>query len=219
MLPKKRQLRPVPQNPKTKKPELPTRVFEVEFQAQGCRLVAGVDEVGRGCLAGPVVACAVILPDSGYPEGINDSKKLSATKREMLSEKIRACAVAWAIGTGSVEEIDDINILQASRLAMLRAVQALKPGPHGLLIDGRDKIESPLPQRAVISGDRLSVSIAAASIVAKVYRDRLMGDLDALYPGYGFAGHKGYGSESHRLALQSLGSTPLHRKSFSWTPV
>jgi ribonuclease HII len=204
---------------KRKKPDGPNRVFEIELQNLGHTLVAGLDEVGRGCLAGPVVACAVILPESGYPEGIDDSKKLSAEKREVLSEKIRACAIAWAIGTGTVEEIDTINILQASRLAMKRALESLRPQPAAILVDGRERIETPLFQKAIISGDRLSVSIAAASIVAKVYRDRLMGDLDLMYPGYGFAGHKGYGCPSHRHAMQALGLTPLHRKSFSWTPV
>lgn len=206
-------------NPKARKAELPTRTYEVKLSAQGYAFVAGVDEVGRGCLAGPVVACAVILPESGYPDGIDDSKRLSPEKREWLSERIRGCALAWAVGTASVEEIDSINILRASLLAMKRAVGALAPAPHALLIDGRDRIEWTGHQRALIGGDRLSVSIAAASILAKVYRDRLMADLDTLYPGYDFAGHKGYGSRAHRQALQSLGLTPLHRKSFSWTPV
>lgn len=178
-----------------------------------------MDEVGRGCLAGPVVACAVILPESGYPDGLNDSKKLTAAKRESLSELIRACAVSWAIGIGTVEEIDTVNILQANLLAMNRAVAALSPAPDALLVDGRDRIKTSILQKSVIGGDALSVSIAAASIVAKVYRDRLMADFDNLYPGYGFAGHKGYGSTTHRQAMQTLGVTPLHRKSFSWTPV
>lgn len=205
--------------PKRKSPEAPTRELEIELQKNGFPLVAGIDEVGRGCLAGPVVACALILPESGYPDGIRDSKMLDPDRREILSEKIRACAISWAIGVGSVEEIDSINILQANRLAMKRAVESLSPSPQAVLIDGRDRIEIAFHQQTVIGGDRLSVSIAAASIVAKVYRDRLMADFDALYPGYGFAGHKGYGSPDHRRAIQSLGQTPLHRKSFSWTPV
>ncbi len=204
---------------KRKSPDVPTRELETELQKKGFLLVAGIDEVGRGCLAGPVVACALILPESGYPDGIRDSKQLDPEKREILSEKIRACALAWSIGIGTVEEIDSINILQANRLAMKRAVESLAPAPHAVLIDGRDRIEITIPQHTVIGGDRLSVSIAAASIVAKVYRDRLMADLDAIYPGYGFAGHKGYGSPDHRRAIQNLGQTPLHRKSFSWTPV
>jgi len=204
---------------KRKSPDAPSRELEKELQKNGFQIVAGIDEVGRGCLAGPVVACALVLPESGYPEGIRDSKQLDPDKREVLSEKIRACALSWAIGIGTVEEIDSINILQANRLAMKRAVEALSPAPHAVLIDGRDRIEILCHQQTVIGGDRLSVSIAAASIVAKVYRDRLMADFDALYPGYGFAGHKGYGSADHRRAIQALGQTPLHRKSFSWTPV
>lgn len=181
--------------------------------------VAGVDEVGRGCLAGPVVAGAVILPMEGIPAGVNDSKLLSPKKREILSLQIKEIAVCFAIGFSTPEEIDSINILQASLLAMRRAVEKLNPPADCLLIDGKDAIGIRLFQKSVIKGDQLSVSIAAASIIAKVYRDEWMGEFDLLYPGYEFARHKGYGSEEHRRNIQKNGPTPIHRKSFSWTPV
>jgi len=181
--------------------------------------VSGVDEVGRGCLAGPVVAAAVILSLDNIPKGINDSKKLSAKQRERLDKEIRASAVAFAIGMGDVTEIDTINIFQSSKKAMLRAIAALKPSADFLLLDGNFKIESPLPQRFIIGGDRVSVSIAAASIIAKVYRDALMRELDLQYPGYYLAQNKGYGSPDHRVALEAIGPSEIHRKSFTWTPV
>lgn len=193
---------------------------ERECWAKGHKLVAGVDEVGMGCLAGPVVAAAVIFSETcRIPRGIDDSKKLSAKQREELSTKIRETAVAWAVGIASVEEIDAINIYQAGRLAMARAVGALVTRPDFLLIDGRARIESEISQLSLIKGDQLSVCIGAASIVAKVHRDALMVEIDGLYPGYLFAKHKGYGSLEHRKQLQAKGPTPLHRKSFSWTPV
>lgn len=184
--------------------------------------VAGVDEVGRGCLAGPVVAAAVIFDSENLeaiPEGIRDSKLLSAAQRERLAPKIEASALCFAIGVGSVEEIDAINILQATRLAMHRAVEQLNPPPQAILVDGNMKLDLPQPQEAIVSGDRKSVSIAAASVLAKVYRDRLMAQMDALYPGYFFARHKGYGSLEHRKCLQELGQSPIHRKSFRWSEV
>lgn len=186
---------------------------------QGFRFIAGVDEVGMGCLAGPVVAAAVILPLDRVPPGIDDSKKLSAKQREALDVAIRAEAVALSIAEASVEEIDRLNILQAARLAMRRAVGGLSVPPDYLLIDGRFPLDLPIAQQSVVKGDARSVSIGAASIVAKVYRDALMCRFDDEFPGYGFASHKGYGSASHRRSLQEKGQTPLHRKSFSWTPV
>lgn len=193
--------------------------FENEYKKRGHQFVCGVDEVGMGCLAGPVIASAVILDLENIPKGITDSKKLSAKRRTELSIEIRKTARAFAIGTASVEEIDSVNIYQAARLAMKRAVEALQPRADFLLIDGRAKIDLEIPQLSIIKGDFLSVSIGAASIVAKVFRDALMTDFDNKYPGYGFASHKGYGSVFHRKSLQEKGTTPLHRKSFSWTPV
>ena len=193
--------------------------FEQECRAEGFVRVAGLDEVGMGCLAGPVVAAAVILDHLNVPKGIDDSKKLSPTRREQLDQEIRRCAVSFGVGLASVEEIDEFNIYQAARLAMRRAVKELKVVPDFLLVDGRAKIECPIPQRSIIKGDLLSVSIGAASILAKVYRDALMGELDLRYPGYEFAKHKGYGSVLHRERLGARGASPIHRKSFSWTPV
>lgn len=187
---------------------------------RGFRWIAGVDEVGMGCLAGPVVAAAVILPSMDkVPSGIDDSKKLSAKQREKLDLLIRDVAVAFCIGQADVEEIDSLNILQAARLAMRRAVQGLSTTPDYLLIDGRFPLDLPIPQQSVVKGDSRSYSIGAASIIAKVHRDALMCRYDAEFPGYGFASHKGYGSASHRRSLMEKGQTPLHRKSFSWTPV
>ena len=175
---------------------------------------AGVDEAGRGPLAGPVVAAAVILPKGCRLQGLTDSKKLSAKKRAELDAAIRAQAVCWAIAEVDAETIDRINIRRASLLAMRRAVEQLAPSPDFLLIDGRDTIEWECEQRAVIRGDATSFSIAAASVLAKVYRDRLLVELDRTYPGYGLARHKGYGSREHMAALERLGPTPLHRKSY-----
>lgn len=199
--------------------ELPHWDFEKRYYRAGHLYVAGVDEVGRGCLAGPVVAAAVILHKENIPNGIDDSKRLSAKAREALDVKIRETAVAFAIGVGEVDEIDTINILQASKTAMCRAIAGLNPCPEFLLVDGNFKIDYPLPQQCVIKGDQISVSIAAASIVAKVFRDRLMAELDEKFPGYLFAKHKGYGSVEHRRLIQEKGPTPIHRKSFSWTAV
>lgn len=193
---------------------------ERECWANGRKFVAGVDEVGMGCLAGPVVAAAVIFSDACHiPRGIDDSKKLTAKQREELSVKIRESAVAWAVGLASVEEIDSINIYQAGRLAMVRAVRALGSSPDFVLIDGRAKLDIATPQLSLIKGDQMSVCIGAASIVAKVHRDAMMVEIDGRYPGYFFAKHKGYGSVEHRKRLQEIGPSPIHRKSFSWTPV
>lgn len=193
--------------------------YEHEYSTHGYQCIAGVDEVGMGCLAGPVVAAACVLNLKEIPPGINDSKKLTAKKRSELEIQIKKSAVTWAIASASVEEIDTINIYHAAKLAMKRAVELLRVAPDFLLIDGRGRIESKIPQLTVIKGDQLSFSIGAASILAKVFRDGLMEEMDGKYPGYGFASHKGYGSASHRKFLSEKGRTPMHRKSFSWTPV
>jgi ribonuclease HII len=173
-----------------------------------------VDEVGRGPLFGPVVAAAVILAP-GFPfNGLTDSKKLSEKKRVEFDLEIRAHAVCWAIAAVDAKTIDRINIRQASLLAMRRAVEQLALSPDFLLIDGRDTIQWQCPQQAVIHGDATSFSIAAASVLAKVHRDRLLVELDRDYPGYGLAQHKGYPCPAHLAALKKLGPTPLHRKSY-----
>lgn len=188
--------------------------LELAARETGALRIAGVDEVGRGPVFGPVVAAAVILPKDCPIDGLNDSKKLSEKKRLVLDVEIRSNAVAWAIASVDVETIDRINIRQASLLAMCRAVEQLALSPDYLLIDGVDTIDWPCRQRSVIHGDAASVSIAAASILAKVYRDRLIVELDQQYPGYGLARHKGYGTAAHLAALKRLGPTPLHRRSF-----
>jgi ribonuclease HII len=183
----------------------------------GALRIAGVDEVGRGPMFGPVVAAAVILAPKCRLDGLNDSKKVSEKKRNQLDTEIRENAVAWAIAAIDVETINQINIRNASLLAMKRAVEQLALTPDYLLIDGLDTIEYACPQQAVIQGDGASFSIAAASILAKVYRDRMIVELDTQYPGYGLASHKGYCSAEHMAALAKLGPTPLHRK--NWSPV
>jgi ribonuclease HII len=193
--------------------------LEEVARSRGALRIAGLDEVGRGPLFGPVVAAAVILPKDCCLQDLTDSKQLSEKKREQLDVQIRACAVAYAIAAVDAETIDRINIRRASLEAMRRAVEqlALSPyflAPDFLLIDGRDNIEWDCPQQAVIKGDATSFSIAAASVLAKVHRDRLLVELDGEYPGYGLARHKGYGSPEHMEALARLGPTPLHRRSF-----
>ena len=188
--------------------------MEEAARARGALRIAGVDEVGRGPLFGPVVAAAVILPRGCRLQDLNDSKKLTEKKRNQLEPEIRSNAVAWAIAAVDAATIDRINIRQASLLAMRRAVEQLALSPDYMLIDGRDLIDWPCPQQAVIHGDALSFSIAAASVLAKVYRDRLIVSLDREYPGYGLAQHKGYGCPAHLAALKRLGPTPLHRMSF-----
>ena len=183
------------------------------FQVSSDSIVAGVDEVGRGPLAGDVVAAAVILGDSP-PAGLTDSKALSPRKRERLAETIRSEAVAWSLGRATVAEIDELNILQASLLAMRRAVEALSVQPSLVLVDGNHLPRWSYEARAVIKGDLSEPAISAASIVAKVTRDSEMVILDDLYPGYGFAAHKGYPTKAHLAALASLGVSPVHRQSF-----
>ncbi len=188
--------------------------FERHLWAQGVRRVAGVDEAGRGCLAGPVVAAAVILSPDCVIAKIDDSKKLSRTQREALYEEIAAKALAVGIGQVEAEEIDRLNILQASLKAMRLALENLRAPPARVLIDGHLPARSPYPEQAIIDGDARSLSIAAASIMAKVHRDRLMCECDIRYPEYGFAAHKGYGSAAHLAALDAHGPCPLHRRSF-----
>ena len=179
--------------------------------------VCGVDEAGRGPWAGPVSAAAVILDPDRVPDGVNDSKLLSPKARERLEVEIKACAVAWAVGFASVEEIAVLNILHATGLAMRRAVEALHVAPVFALVDGNYAFKLPCAVKTVVKGDAISVSIAAASILAKTARDRLMAEMDGLYPGYGFAAHKGYGAPVHGEALVRLGPCPIHR--MSWAPV
>ena len=185
-----------------------------KIQQNHWRLTAGVDEVGRGPLAGPVMAGAVILHPERPIVGLADSKSLSEQAREQLAEEIKACALAWAIGRAEVEEIDQINILQASLLAMRRAVLALKPQAEYALIDGNRCPDLPCPSEAIVKGDQSVAAISAASIIAKVTRDREMIEMETLYPGYAFASHKGYPTKAHVSALQELGLTPIHRRSF-----
>ncbi|NJC88896.1 MAG: ribonuclease HII [Desulfuromonas sp.] len=193
---------------------LSTLHFEQQARSRGFRAVAGVDEAGRGPLAGPVVAAAVILPDEFDLPGLTDSKQLSQKARERLYPLIRAQALAVGIGVARAEEIDRINILQATLLGMQRAVGRLNLPPDFLLIDGNVPVPLPLPQQTLVKGDSRSLSIAAASVVAKVVRDRIMCSLDRLHPGYGLAGHKGYGSAAHLAAIASLGPSPCHRRTF-----
>lgn len=177
--------------------------------------LCGVDEVGRGPLAGPVVAAAVILNPARPIPGLADSKKLSERRREALYAEICTHALAWSVGRAEVEEIDRVNILQASLLAMSRAVAGLAIAPSAALVDGNKLPPLPCPARAVIGGDASEACISAASIVAKVTRDREMVALDARYPGYGLAGHKGYPTAAHRRALAELGVSAIHRRSFA----
>lgn len=196
-------------------PSLNLYHFELQARSRGFKQIAGIDEAGRGPLAGPVVAAAVILQPDQPIEGVNDSKKLSEKRREQLFELIMMQAAAVGIGLADAETIDRINILQATRQAMLEAVRTLPDSPDYLLIDGITTIDSPLPQQTIKQGDSRSASIAAASIIAKVTRDRLMLDYDVLYPAYGFARHKGYGSAMHLEALQKYGPCPIHRMTFA----
>ncbi len=190
--------------------------YEREAGSQGFRHIAGVDEVGRGALFGPVFAAAVILSPERRINGLRDSKQLTADRREVLAQRIRERALAWAIAAIDAFEIDHINIYQASRLAMRLAIQQLDPQPDYLLIDAIT-VDLPLPQRALIHGDALSQSIAAASIIAKVERDACMCEWDRVFPQYGLKNHKGYSTEEHWSALENFGPTALHR--FSFWPV
>jgi ribonuclease HII len=201
--------------------------FEADALMQGFHAVAGIDEVGRGPLAGPVVAAAVILPRGFTHPEVKDSKMLSSKQREKLALIIQQAAQSWALGVIDVDGIDRLNILCASLTAMALALECLTPKPDYVLIDGNQKIpleffaevgsnsaHQPLSQQTIVKGDQLCLSIAAASIVAKVARDQMMVDFDKQYPEYGFAGHKGYASAAHLAALQRYGPTPIHRRSF-----
>jgi len=191
------------------------RIYEKQAISSGYRFVAGVDEVGRGCLAGPVVAAACILDSSTpLPKGLNDSKQLTRQQREKISEKLKERCVAYAVGQVEADEIDEINILQASIKAMLKAVHALQPAADFLLIDAVSLKQSPLPQIAIIRGDGLSASIAAASVLAKTYRDELMRSYHQEYPHYGFSENVGYGTAVHLDGLQKHGPCSLHRRTF-----
>ena len=194
---------------------MPSYSHELRVLAQVTGLVCGVDEAGRGPLAGPVVAAAVIFHRGRYPRGLDDSKKLTANAREKLFDKIIAKAVAYGIGEATVDEIDLVNIRQATHLAMARAVRALNPAPCFALVDGNDAPALPCPCDTLIKGDSLSVSIAAASILAKVSRDRMMLVLHEQHPEYGWNRNKGYGTPDHLAALKSHGCTPHHRRSFA----
>ena len=206
----------LPSGPDFSQEKLLAREIDVGIRAGTQPLICGVDEVGRGPLAGPVVAAAVILDPFRVPVGLDDSKKLSARKREALFETVQTAALAISIAEASVEEIDQINILQASLLAMRRAVAGLSCRPDGALVDGnRDPNFGDLPTRTLIKGDGRSLSIAAASIVAKVFRDQLMAKLGENHPEYDWAQNAGYGVAKHRRALELVGVSPHHRKSFA----
>lgn len=188
--------------------------IEESLYEKGYKLVCGVDEAGRGPLCGPVVAAAVILKPGQMIDGVNDSKKISEKKREKLYEDIMANALAVGVGMSDVDVIEDVNILNATKLAMKEAISNLKVQPEYVLIDGNQMIDITIDAETVVSGDAKSESIAAASIIAKVTRDRMLLDWDKEYPEYGFAKHKGYGTKAHIEAIGKYGLTPLHRKSF-----
>ncbi len=196
----------------------PNLDWEKRLRLQGYELIAGIDEAGRGALAGPVVAAAVILPSSSYPPWlklVRDSKEISPKKRETLFHLIREEAVSVGVGIVSAQIIDAANILKATQLAMKQAVEKLPRQPHFLIIDRLTLPHCPIPQEGITRGDKLCLSIACASIVAKVTRDHIMEELDEIHPDYGFAKHKGYGTRRHVSCLQQLGPSPSHRLSFA----
>ena len=193
---------------------MPDYSIEQELKAQGFTCICGVDEAGRGPLCGPVFAAACILPDGLYIEGLNDSKKLTEKKREKLFDIIKKEAVAYSIASADVEEINEMNILEADLLAMRRAIDGLGVKADFAIIDGNIARDFQIPARAVVKGDSKSMSIAAASVLAKVARDRLCLELDREYPQYGIAKHKGYGTKEHKEALRKYGPSPIHRKKF-----
>jgi len=198
--------------------QLPNLDYENELESQGYELIAGIDEVGRGALAGPVVASAVILPQSANLPWfglVRDSKELNSSKRESLFDLINREAVAVGIGIVPPQVIDSINILKATRLAMMQAVEKLLKQPNFLLIDRITLSQCPIPQRGITRGDKSCLSIACASIIAKVTRDHIMEEFDQIYPGYGFAQHKGYGTQKHVACLHKLGPSPIHRLYFA----
>jgi len=189
--------------------------YETPLWEKGLTHIAGVDEAGMAPLAGPVVAAAVILPREFRPRGIDDSKQVDAAERERLAVEIKAAAVCWSVGITTVEEIDAINIYRAGLLAMRRAIEGLATCPEHILIDARRLPELRIPQQGIIHGDALSLTIAAASIIAKTTRDAMMAEYDREHPGYGFSRHKGYPTAEHFAALEDLGVCPLHRRSFA----
>ena len=189
--------------------------YETNLIKKGYKYVCGVDEVGRGPLAGPVVCAAVIMPVDDIIDGVDDSKKLTEKKRQKLAEEIKKKAIAYAICRIEPQIIDEINILQATRLCMKNAVEGLSVKPDFVLTDGNMTLDIELPQRSIIKGDALSYTIGAASIVAKVYRDKIMEEYGELYPQYGFASNAGYGSAAHIAAIKEYGLTPVHRRSFT----
>ena len=189
--------------------------YESKLHADGYKYVCGVDEVGRGPLAGPVVCAAVIMPEGGFIEGVDDSKKLTAKKREKLAELIKQNAVGWAICRVEPQVIDEINILQATRLCMKNAVQSLSIRPDFVLTDGNMALDIDIPQRSIVKGDALCYCIGAASIIAKVERDALMAQYAGEYPGYGFEHNAGYGTAAHITAIKERGLCPIHRRSFT----
>ena len=189
--------------------------YERELKNSGYNLICGADEVGRGPLAGPVVCAAVIMPEGDIIEGVDDSKKLTARKREKLDVLIRERAVAYAVCRVEPQVIDEINILEATKLCMKNAVESLEISPDFVLTDGNMTLDITIPQRHVIGGDAASYSIGAASIIAKVYRDKLMDEYAALYPGYGFESNKGYGTAAHIAAIMANDLCPIHRRSFT----
>ena len=193
--------------------EIDNLAFEKQLLASGARLIGGMDEAGRGPLAGPVVAAAVIMPLDDIIEGVDDSKKVSEKKREILYDKIIEKAIAYKICLADEKVIDEINILSATKKAMTECVMGLSVRPDIVLVDAV-KLTLEVPTKAIIKGDALSYSIAAASILAKVYRDRLMREYDIIYPAYGFSKHKGYGTKEHIDAIRTVGPSPIHRRSF-----
>ena len=195
------------------KAEKDTLIFERELLASGAKLIGGMDEAGRGPLAGPVVAAAVVMPLDDVIEGVDDSKKLTEKKRERLFDEIIKKALAYKIVAVDEKVIDEINILNATKKAMTECVSGLSVRPDVVLVDAV-KLSLDVPTKAIIKGDALSYSIGAASILAKVYRDRLMQEYDAIYPWYGFAQNKGYGTKDHIDALKSVGPSPIHRRTF-----
>ena len=189
-------------------------VIENELKEKGYKTIAGIDEAGRGPLCGPVVAACVILKEDAYIEGLNDSKKLTEKKREALYDVIIQNSVAWGVGISDVDIIEEVNILNATKIAMKTALESLEVKPDYVLIDGNQLINTDIAEEAVVSGDSKSLSIAAASVIAKVTRDRMIIEQDKLYPEYGFAKHKGYGTKAHIEAIKKYGLCKIHRPSF-----
>lgn len=189
--------------------------IEKEYHKKGIQTICGIDEAGRGPLAGPVVVAAVIMPEDSMIEGVNDSKKISEKKREKLYEEITSQAISWSVGIIHQQEIDEINILNATKKGLTEALKDLKPKPDMILVDALTGMDTlGIPYQSIIKGDAKSYSIAAASIIAKVTRDRMMREWDTVYPMYGFEKHKGYGTKEHIDAIREYGICPLHRKTF-----